>query len=77
MLDLLPVAVAVLVGQTQKHDVGLFGEVLRLLDNIDEHLFDRVLVGGDFLLDQNRSLPLELVDGICTVELLLDVCVVG
>ena len=59
MLDFLPISVPVFMGQAQKNDVSLLREVLRLLDNIDEHFFNRVLVRCDFLLDQNRGLPLE------------------
>ena len=77
MFDLLPISIPVLMGQAQKDDIGLLGKVLRLLDNIDQHLFYRMLVRRDFLLDQNRSLPLEGVHGIGAVKLFFDVCVVS
>ena len=59
VLDLLPVAVAVLVGQTQKHDIGFLREVLGLLNHIDNHLIDRPLICCDFLLDKHWCLSFE------------------
>ena len=76
MLDLLPIAVAVLVGEAEEDDVGLLGEIIRLLDHVDDHLFNRALVGRHLLTDQDWRLSLERVLGLGTIELLLDVCVV-
>lgn len=76
MLDLLPVAIAVLVSQTEKHNVSLFREVLGLLDDVDEHLLDGPLIRSDLLLDQDRSLAFERMHSVRFVELLLDVGVV-
>ena len=76
MLDLLPVTVAVLVGQAEKHDIGLFREVLRLLDHVDEHFLNWPLISCHFLLDKDRGLPLKAVHGVGPVQLLLDVGVI-
>lgn len=76
MLDLLPVAVAMLMGQTEQDNISFLGEVLGFLNDIDEHLLNGSLIRCNLLLDQNRCLSLETVDSLCTIELLLDVSVV-
>ena len=65
-----------LVGQTQEHDVRLFGEILRLLDHVDKHLLDWALIRCNLLLDKDGSLALKRVDCVGTIELLFDVRVV-
>ena len=38
VLNLIPIAVAMFMSQTQQHNVSLLREVLRLLDGIQDHL---------------------------------------
>ena len=49
LLDLCPVAIAVLVRQAEEYNIALPREVLRLLGYCQDHLFDGALVCGHFL----------------------------
>ena len=76
MFDLLPITISMFMRQTKKHNVSLFREVFGLLNDIDNHFFDRSFIGSYLLFNQNGRLPLERVNGVGFVQLLFDVGIV-
>ena len=76
MFDLLPVTIAMLMGEAKQHDISLLAEILGLLHYVDDHLLNRPLIRSDLLLYQLRCLPLEGVNCLSAVELTLDVIIV-
>jgi hypothetical protein len=57
--DLLPLAVAILISETYKDDITLFGEVFGLLGGVDHHLIIWVIIGFYLVLNDLRGFNFE------------------
>jgi len=77
VLDLRPVAVALLVRYAQQNNVRFLREILRLLRIVDNHLFYGSLVGIDLLGNEQRSLFLKAVHAFRPFQISLYLLVVG
>ena len=74
MLNLSPVPVAVLMRQTQQHDLSLLAKVLRLLKRVDHQFLQRSLDSRHLRLDQQGSRLLEIMNTGAALKDLLQLC---
>ena len=76
ILDGRPVAISLLIGHAQEHDVRLLAEVLGLLRVVDHHLFHRPLISINLLLDESGRLLFEAVHAVSSLKVSLDLIII-
>jgi hypothetical protein len=68
VLNVSPIAIALLIGDTQKNNISLFRKVFRFLSCINHHFLNWSFISCDFLPNQDWSLLFKTVKTLSSFQ---------